>query len=30
MVDAGALALSLDLGAPDENGDYAYGMATDV
>ena len=30
MVDAGALALSLDRGAPDENGDYAYGMATDV
>ena len=27
MVDAGALALSLDRGAPDENGDYAFGMA---
>ncbi|MBT4043260.1 MAG: DSD1 family PLP-dependent enzyme [Rhodospirillaceae bacterium] len=30
MVDAGALALSLDRGAPDGNGDYAYGMAADL
>ena len=30
MIDAGALALSLDRGAPDENGDYAFGLAADL
>ena len=30
MVDAGALALSQDRGAPDVNGEYAYGMAADI
>ena len=30
MVDAGALALSLDRGAPDGNGAYAFGMAADM
>ncbi len=30
MVDAGAMALSLDRGAPDENGAHAFGMAADI
>ena len=30
MIDAGALALSLDRGSPDENGDYAFGLAADL
>ncbi|MFP6747637.1 MAG: alanine racemase [Alphaproteobacteria bacterium] len=30
MVDAGAMALSLDRGAPDESGGHAYGMAADL
>lgn len=30
MIDAGALALSLDRGAADENGQFAYGMAADL
>ncbi|MBT6431006.1 MAG: hypothetical protein HOK30_25285, partial [Rhodospirillaceae bacterium] len=30
MVDAGALALSLDRGAPDAEGDYAFGLAADI